>query len=87
MFFYGSILCNLCNQKNPRLCLHSKHLDTLEVAGGSDIALCCDVVVMAEDEGDAVKPSPNTVEKVKCCPVAPKFTNGPQDVFKLKLLW
>ena len=30
---------------------------SLEVAGGSDIALCCDMVVMAEDEGDAAKPS------------------------------
>ena len=30
---------------------------SLEVAGGSDIALCCDMVVMAEDEGDAAKTS------------------------------
>lgn len=48
----------LCNQKNPKL---MPSFDTsphsLEVAGGSDIALCCDMVVMAEDEGDAAKPS------------------------------
>ena len=53
---------------------------SLEVAGGSDIALCCDMVVMAEDEGDAAKTS-ETIPQHSW----EKWNAGPQDVFQVKV--